>query len=774
MNFKKNDFFKALVTLLTIGIAGTQGPVYAQEDDEIYELSPFEIDVSEDVGYAAANTLAGSRMNTALRDTPAPISVYTAQFISDIGVDSMEEVLEYSVNMTPELGDQDGGFGGNQLTAFDARYRVRGLDAGSARNFFETRLDQDVFNVERIDESRGPNSILFGLGLPGGVLNTSTKKPRFIDFATLDITVGDADRFRTSIDVNRVVVEDKFVIRFNALYNENGDPSRPSDHVYREDKRYHLALQWRATESTTFNVEWEHGDVVDSPTTPFGPSDRSSLWIESGRPAVGEGIGAAQGVSGTQGITRVLYIDNSGSTIDVQGQALTINPTYLRDNHFTNDNAQINDPANGGFVEVPIFAAISGPWHMRGERDIDMITANIEQKLGENTHFELVFAQHDYKRPTFRLGQQNHLFGDPNPTNRDGSPNPYFGELYFEARIEKDHRSWKDEWLRASLSHEQDFENWLGRHRIAAMWEQQEGDFNRDSFINAWDDPNQSFGGPFHPVPDNGRNQVWYRHYVTDQGNINDWRVGNDPARSGEGFSFTTEDGRNLTSTFVQNRTFRDSREIDSLMLAGQSFFWDDRIVATYGFREDDFLNRHPIHFRNSVDNQRTELDLANPQLTSVDGLRTETYGVAFHVTDQVTLLANKANNGGLSAFAERTIMGLPGEQGQPVPVPQGESEDFGIMLELMEGRLVLTGSIYETVSNRESSFPSFNRINAISGINTIYDNLATGDPAADPPIAPFITDAVNETQRTEGGLITTSNSSEGWEVTATANITEN
>jgi len=741
-------------------------------DTEIYELSPFSVDSSEDVGYAAQNTLAGSRMNTALRDTPTPISVYTAQFISDIGVDSMEEVLEYSVNMTPELSDQDGSFGANQLTAFDARYRVRGLDAGSARNYFETRLDQDVFNVERIDESRGPNSILFGLGLPGGVLNTSTKVPRYLDFTTLDITVGDADRFRTSIDVNRVLIEDKLAIRFNALYNENGDPSRPSDHVYREDKRYHLAVQWRPTESTTFNVEWEHSDVVDSPLQPFGPSDRASLWIQSGRPAIGEGVGADQGIGGNYGTTRVTYIDNSGSIVDVKGQTQTTNPAYSRDDHFTFESAQINDPDNGGTLEVPIFAAVNGPWHMRGERDIDMITAKIGQQIGENTFFEFVFAQHDYKRPTFRLGANNHLFGDANPTNRDGSTNPYFGELFFEAQIEKDNRSWKDEWLRASLSHEQDFDNWLGRHRIAAMWETQDGSFNRDSFINAWNDPNVTFGGPFHAVPDNARNRVYYRHYVTDPSDINDWRVGNDPARSGEGFSFTTEDGRNLTSTFVQNRSKRNTREIDSIMVAGQSFFWDDRIVATYGLRQDDFLNLSPPHFRNDVDNQRTEINFDNPSTTSLSGEITDTYGVAFHVTDQITLMANKANNAGLSAFAERTIMGLPGEQSQPVPVPAGESEDFSVMLELMEGRLVITGAVYETISNRESSFPSWNDINAIGGNNVIYNNLETGDP--DNGIDPFITQAVNDNQHTEGGLVTTSNSSEGWEFTAEADITEN
>jgi iron complex outermembrane receptor protein len=758
-------------------LTGSSYLMAQDEDDEIYELSPFTVDSTGDVGYAAQNTLAGSRMNTALRDTPTPISVYTAQFISDIGVDSMEEVLEYSVNMTPELSDQDGTFGANQLTAFDARYRVRGLDAGSARNYFETRLDQDVFNVERIDESRGPNSILFGLGLPGGVLNTSTKKPRYVDFTTLDITVGDADRFRTSIDVNRVVVEDKLAIRFNALYNENGVAGRPSDHVYREDKRYHLAVQWRATESTTINVEWEHGDVVDSPHQPFGPSDRASLWVTNGRRAAGEGIGADQGIGGSYGTTRVTYIDNSGSIVDVRGQSQTNNPAYTRSNHFTNDNNLINDPSKTGVVEVPIFAAVNGPWHMRGERDIDMITANIEQRLGENTFFEFVFAQYDYKRPTFRLGANNHLFGDPNPTNRDGSPNPFFGELFFEAQLEFDDRSWKDEWLRASLSHEQDFENLLGRHRLAAMWETQDGRFNRNSFANAWNDPNVTFGGPFHAVPYNGRNRVYYRHYLTDLDNINDWRVGNDPARSGRGFSFTTEDGRSLESTFVQNRSNRNSREIDSIMIAGQSFFWDDRIVATYGFREDDFLNISPPHFRNDVDNQRTENDFDNASITSLSGESTETYGVAFHVTDQITLMANKANNAGLSAFAERTIMGAAGEQRAAVPVPAGESEDFGVMLELMDGRLVITGSVYETVSTRESSFPSWNvssefNGNAIAGINNIYDNLATGDPYNG--IDPFITEAVNDNQRTEGGLITTSNSSEGWELTATANITEN
>ncbi|QXD22989.1 hypothetical protein F7C95_13740 [Opitutia bacterium ISCC 51] len=760
----------------TLVLAGSSPLVAQNEEDEIYDLNPFQVDVSQDVGYAAQNTLAGSRMNTALKDTPAPISVYTAEFISDIGVDMLEEVLEYSVNMTPELSDVDGGFGANQLTAFDARYRIRGLDAGSARNYFETRLDQDVYNVERVDESRGPNSILFGLGLPGGVLNTSTKKPRYIDFTTLDVTVGDADRFRTSIDTNKVLIEDKLAIRFNALYNEAGDPSRPSDHVYREDKRYHLALQWRIAESTTFNIEYEHGDVVDSPTTPFGPADRASLWIESGRPAAGTEGGSAIGLSGSG--NRLTVVDNNSSVVDWRGQALTNNLSYNRSFHFTPDNASISDPANGGTVEVPIFAATSGPWHMRGERDIDMMTANIQQQFGENTFLELTYAKYDYFRPSFRLGGPPNLLGDPNPTLVDGSTNPYFGELYFEARIEQDNREWEDEWLRAMLSHEQDFENFLGKHRLAALWETQDGKFNRNSFLNAWTGPgpanNPTWNGPFNNNPYNGNNQVIYRHYLTDITNWNDWRVGNDPTRSGVGYSHTLEDGRTVTSDWVQNRSFRDTREIDSVMIAGQSYFWDDRIIATWGIREDDFFNSSPNHFNNSTNGQRTENDFANPRITSLSGERTETYGLVFHATDVISFSANKANNAGLSAFAERDIMGLPGEAGQPVPVPAGESEDYSIMFDLMDGRLFIKGTVYETSAQKEASFISFNDFSAINAPKEIYENLAAGDPNADPPIAPFISEAVREAQIPSAAVGTTSNSSEGWELSVTANITDN
>lgn len=61
----------------------------AQEEfaggDEVVVLSPFEVSAGEDRGYAAADTLAGTRLRTNLRDVGSSISAVSAQFLRETG-----------------------------------------------------------------------------------------------------------------------------------------------------------------------------------------------------------------------------------------------------------------------------------------------------------------------------------------------------------------------------------------------------------------------------------------------------------------------------------------------------------------------------------------------------------------------------------------------------------------------------------------------------------------------------------------------------------------
>lgn len=59
----------------TTPVAGTP----PNPQDEVVVLSPFTVDATQDKGYFAENTLAGSRLNTNISDLGASISVVTKQ-----------------------------------------------------------------------------------------------------------------------------------------------------------------------------------------------------------------------------------------------------------------------------------------------------------------------------------------------------------------------------------------------------------------------------------------------------------------------------------------------------------------------------------------------------------------------------------------------------------------------------------------------------------------------------------------------------------------------
>ena len=101
-------------------------------DSETVELSPFVVNTARDRGYVAENTLAGSRLNTKLRDTPGSISVFTREFLDELGINDIRQLVEYSVNSEVDVGTGAGG--PNQNTYIDAsnlnvNVRTRGISA---------------------------------------------------------------------------------------------------------------------------------------------------------------------------------------------------------------------------------------------------------------------------------------------------------------------------------------------------------------------------------------------------------------------------------------------------------------------------------------------------------------------------------------------------------------------------------------------------------------------------------------------------------------------
>ena len=74
----------AILPPLSDQTAATSADVSPPAED-VLKLNPFAVSTDKNRGYAASSTLAGTRLNTSLRDVAAAVTVITPEFMADLG-----------------------------------------------------------------------------------------------------------------------------------------------------------------------------------------------------------------------------------------------------------------------------------------------------------------------------------------------------------------------------------------------------------------------------------------------------------------------------------------------------------------------------------------------------------------------------------------------------------------------------------------------------------------------------------------------------------------
>ncbi|MBE2213191.1 MAG: TonB-dependent receptor plug domain-containing protein [Opitutaceae bacterium] len=284
-------------------------------EDEIITLSMFEVSVEKDTGYQATQTLAGTRIRTNLRDVGSAIQVITPEFIRDVGATDSGTLLQYTTNaeVAGTKGTYAGLGNGTSVNETDALrntiqgQRVRGLAfADNTRDFFVTDIPWDNYNVDRVDIQRGPNSILFGLGSPAGIVNASLRNADFRNTGSAEYRIGSYGSQRGSFDGNVEIVDNVLAMRVGALWDQEKFQQDPA---YENDKRLYTALRFDPklfkAGRTSVKVKYEHGEIDanrpriippwDSITPWFRPVDTTSIDGGMGKFAIQNGyqIGSA-------------------------------------------------------------------------------------------------------------------------------------------------------------------------------------------------------------------------------------------------------------------------------------------------------------------------------------------------------------------------------------------------------------------------------------------------------------------------------------------------
>lgn len=284
--------------LILCGAALLVAPLaFSQENDEeeeVFELSPFEVTADEREGYQAVDTLAGNRLNTKLKDVGNAIQVVTTQFLQDTGATDNQTLLQYTTGT--EVGGLEGTFGGfgdgallDESSTFinpNANTRVRGLsEADNARDFFVSDIPWDAYNVDRVELQRGPNSILYGQGSPSGMVNVGLKNASFENEGEVEIRFDEHGSTRMAFDINRVLLEDELAIRFSILRN---DTKYQQDPAYRLDERFYSALRYdpkfmnNEGVRTSIKLKFENGQIESNNPRTLPPIDLMTPWFETG------------------------------------------------------------------------------------------------------------------------------------------------------------------------------------------------------------------------------------------------------------------------------------------------------------------------------------------------------------------------------------------------------------------------------------------------------------------------------------------------------------
>ncbi len=272
----------------------TRSPASAPPDaEDAVELSPFVVEAGEDAdSYAARSTLAGSRIRTDLKDVGSSISVLTEKFLEDTNSTSSESLLVYTTN------SEVAGQGGNFLGVGDGTYlnqtindkpffttRIRGTtDADNTRDFYLTDIPWDSYNVGRIDMQRGPNAILFGIGSPAGIINSSVNTAVFDRSYRIGNQFGSYGSTRWTLDLNHELIDNELAVRVSAL---SDNKKYRQDPTFRDDERIFGAVRWdpsflnKGSARTSIRVNYENGKIDSNLPRMTPPNDAFTPWFDA-------------------------------------------------------------------------------------------------------------------------------------------------------------------------------------------------------------------------------------------------------------------------------------------------------------------------------------------------------------------------------------------------------------------------------------------------------------------------------------------------------------
>ncbi len=144
--------------------------------------------------YSDGETLSATRISASLMDVPLAVTPLTRDLMTDQNVTDVDDVMHNAPAVTPVLGLLRPNY-----------YLIRGFYVLNYRDGVRTPIDGtvplDPAALERIEILKGPSTILYGKGDPGGIINFLSRRPSSAPSGSVNLSYGSEGVQRGSVDV---------------------------------------------------------------------------------------------------------------------------------------------------------------------------------------------------------------------------------------------------------------------------------------------------------------------------------------------------------------------------------------------------------------------------------------------------------------------------------------------------------------------------------------------------------------------------------------------
>lgn len=260
---KRDRFYLARTTTALATVLALSGNAFAQDASangsagNATQLAPIVVngsasDASDNSIVAAKKSKGATKIDTPLVETPRSVSVITKKEMEERGAQDIIEAVRYSA------GVQTGSYG------FDPRFDqvyIRGNDVTTTGDFRDGlrqpymnygMFRTDPYSLDRVEVIKGPTSVLYGPGSPGGIVNKISKLPTDETIREVGAVYGTSDRAQTMFDFGGRVNQDDD----SMLYRIVGLARKGDTNFDIADDRYFIqpSFTWKPDDATRFTV----------------------------------------------------------------------------------------------------------------------------------------------------------------------------------------------------------------------------------------------------------------------------------------------------------------------------------------------------------------------------------------------------------------------------------------------------------------------------------------------------------------------------------------